>query len=316
MVTIWQQAGARQSPTPWKNYLAAPALVGPYLGNLVWNDINGNGIHDPSELGLPGITVQLFSPGVDGVVNTVDDTLINSTTTTSTGSYLFSAIAPIPANYYVKFLAPTNYFISPQNQGTDNTINSKADPATGDTALIPVNSTTNNLTIDCGMFQQAISINDVSQTEGNSGTTTNYVFTVTITPAAVSVTNVPYFTSDGTATVADNDYIPTSGVLNFAIGVSSLTVSVTVIGDTKIENDEYFNLNITPPTGFVATKTRGIGTIIKRRLPRREAHRRLLGGSTGQWKHPLPVHDRNFAARAIHRERALQHRRWNRHLGA
>jgi hypothetical protein len=60
-----------------------------------------------------------------------------------------------------------------------------------------------------------LSINDVSVTEGNSGTTT-LTFTVTLTAATSTGFTVGYSTQDGTATVADQDYVPVSA--NLRIG--------------------------------------------------------------------------------------------------
>ena len=53
--------------------------------------------------------------------------------------------------------------------------------------------------------QPSFSISDVTQNEGNSGTT-NFAFTVTKTGATEFTSSVSWFNSDGTATVADNDY--------------------------------------------------------------------------------------------------------------
>ena len=58
------------------------------------------------------------------------------------------------------------------------------------------------------------SINDVAVLEGNAGTTTA-TFTVLLTPAAAGTVTVDFATADGTATVADNDYVATNGTLTF-----------------------------------------------------------------------------------------------------
>ena len=41
----------------------APSLS---LGNRVWVDTNGNGLRDTTESGLVGLTLQLWTPGVNG----------------------------------------------------------------------------------------------------------------------------------------------------------------------------------------------------------------------------------------------------------
>src|SRR3954447_20726890 len=55
----------------------------------------------------------------------------------------------------------------------------------------------------------SMSINDVSQPEGNSGTT-NFTFTVTLSPVAADTETVHFATADGTAT-APSDYAAQSG---------------------------------------------------------------------------------------------------------
>ncbi|MFM2358758.1 MAG: hypothetical protein RLY16_751 [Bacteroidota bacterium] len=58
------------------------------IGNLVWNDANGNGIQDAGENGIPNVAVILRSPGLDGQYNTADDQTA-STTTDANGNYHF-----------------------------------------------------------------------------------------------------------------------------------------------------------------------------------------------------------------------------------
>ena len=62
------------------------------LGNLVWLDTNNNGIADPGEPGIPGVTMRLIA--ADGV------TVLATTTTNASGLYLFAGLAP--GTYYVE----------------------------------------------------------------------------------------------------------------------------------------------------------------------------------------------------------------------
>ncbi|RLG70150.1 MAG: hypothetical protein DRO11_06645, partial [Methanobacteriota archaeon] len=98
-----------------------------------------------------------------------------------------------------------------------------------------------------GMFQFSASYYSI--TEGDSGTKTLTV-NVTRTGGTVGAVSVDYNTSDGSATLGDNDYENTSSTLNWANGDSSnKTFTVTVNGDTDVENSEYFNLILSNPTG-------------------------------------------------------------------
>ena len=109
-------------------------------------------------------------------------------------------------------------------------------------------------------LQPTISINDVTVTEGNSGTT-SATFTVTLSNPSSQAITVNYATADGTATLADLDYANTTGVLSFAAGETSKTVTVLVNGDTKSENPENFTLNLTNPTNATIADNQGLATI-------------------------------------------------------
>ena len=106
----------------------------------------------------------------------------------------------------------------------------------------------------------SLSINDVSLTEGNSGTKLA-TFTVTLSAASTSTVTVNYATANGSAT-AGSDYVATSGTLTFAAGTTTKTLSVTVNGDTTGEPDETFLVNLSVPSGATIADAQGIGTIL------------------------------------------------------
>jgi hypothetical protein len=107
--------------------------------------------------------------------------------------------------------------------------------------------------------QPSVSIGDVVQAEGNSGTT-QFSFTVTLSAASSSTISVPYATANGTAT-AGTDFTATSGTLTFAPGETQKMVVVSVIGDTTLEPDETFFVNLGTPTNAVLGDAQGQGTI-------------------------------------------------------
>jgi uncharacterized repeat protein (TIGR01451 family) len=103
-------------------------------------------------------------------------------------------------------------------------------------------------------------INDVTISEGDSGTTTAS-FTVTLSPASGQQTTVDYATANSTAS-SSSDYQSTSGTLMFGIGETSKQVSVTINGDTRVEPDETFFVNLTNATGHAGIgDAQGVGTI-------------------------------------------------------
>src|SRR5205823_4094958 len=86
--------------------------------------------------------------------------------------------------------------------------------------------------------QPTLSINDVTVTEGNSGTA-NAVFGVSLSNASYQEITVQYASADGTATTADGDYTAASGTLTFAAGsTAAQPLTVAVHGDTKFEPNE------------------------------------------------------------------------------
>ncbi len=103
-------------------------------------------------------------------------------------------------------------------------------------------------------------IDDVSASEGNSGTTT-LNFTVTLSPASTQQTTVDYATANGAAS-SGSDYQTASGTLTFGIGETSKQISVTINGDTLVEPDETFFVNLTNATGGAGIgDNQGLGTI-------------------------------------------------------
>ena len=105
----------------------------------------------------------------------------------------------------------------------------------------------------------ALTVNSVSVTEGQSGTTPA-TFTVTLSPVSTQTVTVNYATANGTAT-AGSDYVAESGTLTFAPGVSTRPISVTINGDTTVEPNETFSVTLSSPANAVLGTATGTGTI-------------------------------------------------------
>lgn len=105
----------------------------------------------------------------------------------------------------------------------------------------------------------SLSINDVTVTEGNSGTV-NAIFTVSLSATSGQAISVDFTTADGTAN-APADYATTSGTLTFAPGETTKTVNVSVNGDTFSESNETFFVNLTNATNTTISDGQGVGTI-------------------------------------------------------
>ena len=76
------------------------------MGDFVWRDTNGNGVQDPGEVGVGGVTVRLLDASGNVVATTVTDV---------TGHYVFSGL---PAGEYsVEFVLPGGFTFGPAGQG-------------------------------------------------------------------------------------------------------------------------------------------------------------------------------------------------------
>ena len=105
----------------------------------------------------------------------------------------------------------------------------------------------------------AITISDVTLAEGDAGTT-NFQFTVTLTPSSGQSVTVDYATQDATAN-AGTDYTATAGTLTFVPGDTSETITVPVLGDATIEPDETFTVVLTNAPLATISDGSGLGTI-------------------------------------------------------
>ncbi len=85
-------------------------------------------------------------------------------------------------------------------------------------------------------------VNDVTVIEGNNGTNTA-LFTVTLSAGSGRPVTVEYTTANVTAT-AGSDYTAVSGTLTFAPGVSTQTISITLLADSLDEVDETFGFTL------------------------------------------------------------------------
>ena len=117
-----------------------------------------------------------------------------------------------------------------------------------------------------------LAISNVSQNEGNSGTTP-FAFSVSLSAVSGRSVTVNYATASGTTNPATsgscptNDFASQSGTLTFnptttsAVGETVKTVTVQACGDTTAEANETFFVNLTGPVNATLTTAQGVGTI-------------------------------------------------------
>lgn len=115
------------------------------VGDLVWYDMNNNGIQDINELGVPKIVVHLCA--ADGI------TILDSTTTDALGNYIFTGLDA--GVYGVAFSnLPAGFSVSPKNsdtEGLQGENNSDVNIATQKTDLFPLGIGEDKMSVDMGI---------------------------------------------------------------------------------------------------------------------------------------------------------------------
>jgi hypothetical protein len=106
----------------------------------------------------------------------------------------------------------------------------------------------------------SITINDVVVIEWNAGTV-NANLQVNLSASSAQTITVSFNTASGSAT-AGSDFISASGMLTFNPGETTKPITVQVIGDTVVESDETFFVNLSSATNATIADGQGMGTII------------------------------------------------------
>jgi hypothetical protein len=113
------------------------------LGDYVWLDANGDGDQDVGETGVANVTVELYDSS---------GTLVRTTTTNSSGYYIFNNLKG-NRDYYVKFVPPDGYAFTLQDQGGDDALDSDANPTNGETIQTHLDEGETDLTWDAGLVE-------------------------------------------------------------------------------------------------------------------------------------------------------------------
>jgi protocatechuate 3,4-dioxygenase beta subunit len=249
------------------------------LGDLVWYDLNNDGLQDPSEGGVQGVTATLYGP--DGT------TVLGTTVTDALGNYIFTGLDA--GSYIVGFSnLPIGFTVSPQNadaQGVNGELNSDVNSGTLQTPLVSLATGEDKMSVDMGIAPPAGSAslgdlvwidlnNDGLQTTGEPGvqgvtvtlyngagsatatTTTdangNYYF-VGLTPGTYGVgfSNLP---AGYNLTTENSDAAGVNGGLNSdANATTGLTPTVNLLaGDNNLNLD----------AGLVSTTVASVGDYV------------------------------------------------------
>ena len=106
-------------------------------------------------------------------------------------------------------------------------------------------------------------------TEGDTGTTTELLFTINLSAATGRAVSFDFATTNFGASggsKCDNsagvDYVSASGHLSFSPGTTVFAIPITICGDTNAEANESFRVTLSNVTGATVFDNQGFGTII------------------------------------------------------
>jgi hypothetical protein len=175
------------------------------IGNLVWFDVNGNGVRDTGEPGIPNVTITLRDAGGNA---------ITSTQTLADGSYAFSDLAP--GSYSLRLTIPAGYTTTNNGSGSTSVDNDNDFRTDGTTVNFTVASGQALGSVDAGLRGTGSvsgiawfdtnenNVRDPGETDRVSGVRVTVTFTPTLLPAfpqtiqvatdtngAYNVTNLP-----------------------------------------------------------------------------------------------------------------------------
>ena len=136
-VVVWQSSGSSGGDTSARSVQGQRFVVTGELLGKVFFDANANGLQNAGEPGIAGVTVELYDDGF---------ALRRTVLTDALGEY---HLRPKEGNWVLRFVAPSSWFTTP-DVGGDDTVDSDADPATGETAPFPVTTNVLDTTIDAG----------------------------------------------------------------------------------------------------------------------------------------------------------------------
>lgn len=191
MTGVYYLAAGQENLTVDAGIYPAPNLAS--LGNYVWNDLNLDGVQDPNEPGVAGVTVRLYDAA---------DNLIATTSTDANGAYQFTGLTP--GGYYVEFSnLPAGFDFTDANAGgnTQDNLDSDADPLSGATPIVTLSAGQNYPDLDAGIFSEKAGLgnyvwNDLNNDgiqdpneEGIPGITVTLYAADGVTPISATVTD-------------------------------------------------------------------------------------------------------------------------------
>jgi uncharacterized delta-60 repeat protein len=244
-VPVLGDAVAEPNETFTLNLSGSSILDGIGVGTILNDDsstlsVTDYRIAEGTGAGTTNLVFTVITSATSASPITVQYATANGTATTGSDYTSAAGTLTIPAN--VASLAVSVPVTRDATVEPDETVLLNLSNPTG--ATIFDSQGVGTIVADDGLL---VSISDKTTDEGNAGFTP-INFTVTLSAPAPGTVTVDYATADGTAT-SPLDYTAANGTVSFAIGESSKTVTVQVVGETGQEPYETFLVNLSNATG-------------------------------------------------------------------
>ncbi|MEY4906724.1 MAG: hypothetical protein RL260_442 [Pseudomonadota bacterium] len=155
---------------------------------------------------------------------------------------------------------PSNLTLNPEFNGTMNTRSGYFAPD-GSVVYTTIGMSSQILNDDTAVVVPTVDISatSASKAEGNSGTT---AFTFTVTRSSGTGTSSVAYQVNTPMATADDFAGSTSGTVSFAAGETSKTIAVNVVGDTLVEGDETFYVQLFSPVNATLGNATASSTIL------------------------------------------------------
>jgi len=209
------------------------------LGNFVWNDSNKDGIQDGNESGVADVNVTIYNS------NDCSGVALGSMVTDSNGSYLFTELKS--GDYCLEFSdLPTNYVVSPKNEGTDSELDS--DVSTSAPFIIEnieLGGGEHNLSWDMGIYlpESTTTSNNNNNSNNNYNYNYNYYYNNDTTSEDDNTTSEDDNVSseDDNTTISEDDNVSSEDdntTISEDDNVSSEDDNTTISEDDNVSSED------------------------------------------------------------------------------
>lgn len=198
-----------QAVSPFVSTQNFPNLNPMSIGDLIFADVDNDGVLDAGEVGIAGVDVELYQDSDSSNGFSVGDALVGSTTTDGTGNYSFTGL--LPGDYLV--LVPITEFATNADPLFGFITSSGNDPAPDPDADDSNTDDNGVLVVGVGVATAAVTLASGAEpaTDGDTDTNTNFSLDFGFAPQIdVGITKV----ADVSTQVAGNQVVYTLTVTN------------------------------------------------------------------------------------------------------